>query len=75
MTEVDPLDTKVDILRFSRKLLLKAHFHGSEFTDDSLIRPNSILIPKKVKSEVFKNVIEDLEMFSNDFQKLNPNLY
>ena len=75
VTEVDPLDTKVDILRFSRKLLLKAHFHGSEFTDDSLIRPNSILIPKKVKSEVLKNVIEDLEMFSNDFQEQVPKIH
>ena len=75
VTEVDSLDTKVDILHFSRKLLLKAHFHESEYSDDSLIKPNSIFIPKKVKSEVLKNIIEDLEMFANDFQKQVPKIY
>ena len=34
-TPIPEQDTKVDILRFSRKLLLKANFHGSEYVDDS----------------------------------------
>ena len=35
-TVVPEEDTKVDILRFSRKLLLKARFHDSNFNDDSV---------------------------------------
>ena len=66
-------DTKVDILRFSRKLLLKAQFHDSDFNDDSVVKPKSCYIPKTVKSPVLKGIVEDLEIFANEFQKKHDN--
>lgn len=68
-TLVPTEDTKVDILRFSRKLLLKARFHDSDYEDISLVKPNSCYIPKTVKSQVLKGIVEDLEVFANDFPK------
>ena len=67
VTKVSALETKVDILRFSRRLLLKAKFHDSNFSDESLVNPPSCYIPKEVKSKTLKGIIEDLEIFANDF--------
>ena len=66
-TLVPEEDTKVDILRFSRKLLLKARFHESDYLDNSLVKPKSCYIPKVVKSPVLKGIVEDLEVFANEF--------
>ena len=68
-TPIPEDDTKVDILRFSRKLLLKANFHGSEYIDDSVVKPKSCYIPKTVRSPILKGIIEDLEVFANEFPK------
>ena len=62
-------DTKVDILRFSRKLLLQARFHESDYVDSSIVKPPSCYIPKTVKSKVLKGIVEDLEVFANEFPK------
>ena len=67
VTKVSALETEVDILRFSRKILLKAKFHDSNFSDESLVSPPSCYIPKTVKSNTLKGIIEDLEIFANDF--------
>ena len=66
-TKIRPEEVKIDILNFSRKLLLKARFYNSEWNDSSLIRPKSSYIPKEVNSQVLKGVIEDLEIFANEF--------
>ena len=68
-TLVPEEDTKVDILRFSRKLLLKTRFHESDFIDNSIVKPKSCYIPKAVKSQVLKGIVEDLEVFANEFPK------
>ena len=39
LTEGDMTQLKIDILNFSRKILLKAHFHNVEYNDQSLIKP------------------------------------
>ena len=67
VTLVPPEDSKVDILRFSRKLLLHAMFFDSEYSDVSVVKPKSCYIPKSVKSQVLKGIVEDLEVFANDF--------
>ena len=67
VTPVSDLETKVSILNFSRKLLLKWRFFNSDFNDPSLIRPESSYIPKMIDSPVLKGVIEDLEIFANEF--------
>lgn len=67
-------DTQVDILRFSRKLLLKAQFYDSDFENMSLVSPKSCYIPKTVKSQVLKGIIEDLEIFANEFPNNVPSL-
>ena len=66
VTEISMDEKKVDILRFSRKLLLKANFFNTNFIDPSLIKPKSCYIPKIVNSQILKNVIEDLEIFANE---------
>ena len=66
-TTVPEIDTKVDILRFSRKLLLKARFNDVNYEDDSLVKHKSSYIPKTVKSPILKGIIEDLEVFANEF--------
>ena len=65
-TRVSHEERKVDILKFSRKLLLKANFHGSDYSDPSLIKPASTFIPKVVKSQTLKGIVEDLEIFANE---------
>ena len=65
VTKSSTLETKVDILKFSRKLLLKARFHDSDFNDDSLVRPTSRFTPKSTTSLVLKKVVEDLEICAN----------
>ena len=62
--------TKVDILNFSRKLLLKTQFYNSKFNDVSLIKPVSNYIPKISKFQVLKSVINDLEIFANELDQL-----
>ena len=68
-TLIPDVDTKVDILRFSRKLLLQARFHNSDYEDSSLVKPPSCYIPKTVKSKVLKGIVEDLEVFANEYPK------
>ena len=62
--------TKIDILRFSRKILLKENFNNKTVLDDSVIKPVSDYIPKKVSSGTVKSVIEDLEVFANELNSL-----
>ena len=66
-TLIPVTDTQVDILRFSRKLLLKAQFHDSDYLNMSLVTPRSCYIPKTVKSPVLKRIVEDLEIFASEF--------
>ena len=73
-TIIPSVNTKVDILRFSRKLLLKARFHDSDYENWNLISPPSCYIPKCVKSTVLKGVIEDLEVYANEFPNNMPEL-
>ena len=72
-TLIPATDTQVDILRFSRKLLLKARFHDSDYENYSLVSPHSCYIPKMVKSQVLKGIIEDLEIFANELPHNVPN--
>ena len=41
-TKIPEDDVKLDILRFSRKLLLNFHFHNSDYNDNSIVKHNSI---------------------------------
>ena len=66
VTNIPAEEKKIDILKFSRKILLKFRFHGVEKSSEDLIRPKSCYIPKKVSSSVLKGVIEDLEVFANE---------
>ena len=66
VTEMGHEDKKIEILKFTRKLLLQHHFYNSNFNDDSLIRPNSCFIPKITSSPVLQKVVEDLEIFANN---------
>ena len=50
VTLVPAVDTKVDILRFSRKLLLKARFHDSNYVDESVVKPPSVTYLKWSKA-------------------------
>ena len=64
-TSTDTLQHKIDVLNFSRKLLLRAHFFESEYSDPSLIKHHSSFIPKSTKYPTLKSVIEDLELYAN----------
>ena len=66
LTQISDEEKKIDILRFSRKLLLAWQFKDVENQSVDLIRPASSYIPKKVSSTVLKGVIEDLEVFANE---------
>ena len=70
LTEGDMTQLKIDVLNFSRKILLKAHFHNVEYSDKSLIKPASNFIPTSTKYPVLKSVIRDLEMFANELEDL-----
>ena len=70
ITQVDMVQLKIDILSFSRKLLLKAHFHNTEYNDNSLIKPPSNFIPKSTKYPILRSVINDLEVFANELEHL-----
>ena len=79
ITNTDFQQTQIDLLNFSRKLLLKAHFHNVSGEDISLIKPISNFIPKMTKYPVLKSVINDLEVFANElkdlpFAEVNDNL-
>ena len=63
----DLIQIKVDILNFSRILLLKAQFYKSNIIDNSLIKPVSNYVPKCTKYPVLKSIVEDLEILANDF--------
>ena len=78
-TASDAETTKIDILNFSRSLLLKARFHGSTYTDESLIKPVSNYIPKTTKLESLRGLIADLEIFASELgdlkrEKVDDNL-
>ena len=62
-------DTLVDILRFTRKLLLRGDFFNSNFDDNSIVRPKSCYIPKSAKNPDLLSVVNDLERFANEFPK------
>ena len=66
LTQISAEEKKIDVLKFSRKLLLKAQFHNVDNTSVDLIRPSSSYIPKIVSSTVLKGIIEDLEVFANE---------
>ena len=66
LTPSDTEQTKIDILNFSRTLLLKARFHNSDYQDESLITPVSNYIPKTTIYDSLKGIIVDLEMFANE---------
>ena len=42
---------KIDILKFSRKLLLKQQFHNSDYESSDLIKPVSSYVPKSTNNE------------------------
>ena len=66
--------TKIDILNFSRLLLLKAQFHNSTYNDVSVIKPVSNFVPKCTHLESLKGIVEDLELLAGDivdFEKTN----
>ena len=52
---------KIDILNFSRSLILKANFHNNTDTDDSLIRPVSNYLPSSTPFPVLKSIMTELE--------------
>ena len=70
LTCSDPKQSKIDILNFSRSLLLRARFFGSSYNDESLITPVSNYIPKTTKFESLKSIITDLEIFANEVSDL-----
>ena len=57
---------KIDVLKFSRKLLLKNQFHNSQYESLDLITPASSYIPKTTNNVILKSVVEDLEMYANE---------
>ena len=65
-TGVSLQEEKIDLLKFSRKLLLNHTFHDKTYSDPSLIKPASCFIPKTVDSQVLKGIVEDLEIFANE---------
>ena len=76
VTPTDFEQTKIDILKFSRVLLLKANFSTDDPNDNSnerksLINPVSNYIPKSVKSETLKSIVEDLEILANNLHDLS----
>ena len=62
-------EKKIDVLKFSRKLLLKHQFHGLEDNSVDIIKPKSLYIPKCTTNAVLKGVVEDLEVFSNELSE------
>ena len=68
-TNSDLLQNKIDILNFSRKLLLIEQFHGKEEECIDLIKPESAFIPKFTKSAVLKGIVEDLELYANELSE------
>ena len=52
LTKINHEEKKIDVLKFSRNILLKYQFHNVENTSIDLIKPASTYIPKKVKSPV-----------------------
>ena len=57
---------KIDILKFSRKLLLKNQFYNSQYESPDLITPASSYIPKTTNNKILKSCVEDLEMYANE---------
>ena len=62
--------TKIDILNFSRSLLLKAQFEKNKSSDDSLIYPVSSYLPYSTDYPVLKSVVSDLEELAGDKERL-----
>ena len=62
---------KIDILNFSRSLLLKANFYNNKDTDESLIHPVSNYIPKNTPYQVIESIVNDLESLSNDIADID----
>ena len=62
--------TKIDILNFSRSILLKAQFYNSTTSDDSLIYPVSSYLPYSTNYKVLKSVVTDLEELASDKERL-----
>ena len=67
-------DTRVAILKFSRKLLLQGKFFDSDYNDESIVKAKSCYVPKSVKSSVLKGVVENLERFANEFPQNMPKI-
>ena len=62
---------KIDILNFSRSLILKANFHNNTDTDDSLIRPVSNYLPQTTPFPVLKSIVTELEALATDSNELD----
>ena len=80
VTKTDHEQLKIDVLNFSRTLLLRGHFHkmkmkalaeGKEIKDDSVITPVSCFIPKQTDYPVLKSIVEDLEIYANETQEIS----
>ena len=61
---------KIDLLNFSRTLVLKANFHNSKETDDSLIFPVSNYLPKNTPFPVLESLVNDLESLARDIKDI-----
>ena len=61
---------KIDLLNFSRSLVLKANFYNNNNTDDSIIYPVSNFIPKNTPYTVLEGLINDLESLASDIKDL-----
>ena len=57
---------QIDILNFSRTLLLKAMHFDNQNTDTSLIYPVSSFCPKMTSYPILKNIVTELEALSRD---------
>ena len=65
-TTVTDEQVKIDILNFSRTLLLKAMFFDNTNSRESLIHPVSSFVPKSTNYPVLKGIVTDLEALSGD---------
>ena len=61
---------KIDLLNFSRSLILKANFYNIKDTDESLIHPISNYLPKSTPFPVLKSLVTELEAIANDIDSL-----
>ena len=61
---------KIDLLNFSRTLVLKANFHNNKNIDESLIFPTSNYLPKNTPYPVLESLVNDLEALARDVKDM-----